>query len=153
MKQKSTPDSPKQTDYEVGRLLDAIQEEGQQDNTHLLTIFGDNGASTEGGPGGHDARDVTVQAKTIEERKNSAEPAGKRTLLQPLRGFVGLGAQFALRRNQSGCMAHGRHTDPPVVCLARTHQARAESAASSPMVNDIAADHLRIDRHRSSRTK
>jgi arylsulfatase A-like enzyme len=47
-----------QTDYEVGRLLDAIREEGSGDNTVVFWIFGDNGASAEGGLEGHDARDV-----------------------------------------------------------------------------------------------
>ena len=37
-----------QTDYEVGRLLDAIGEMGQLDNTLVFYEFGDNGASAEG---------------------------------------------------------------------------------------------------------
>ena len=43
-----------QTDYEIGRVLDAIREEGKQDNTLVLYVAGDNGASAEGGPEGHD---------------------------------------------------------------------------------------------------
>jgi arylsulfatase len=38
-----------QTDYEVGRLTDAIKETGQWDNTLFFYIAGDNGASGEGG--------------------------------------------------------------------------------------------------------
>jgi arylsulfatase len=38
-----------QTDYEVGRLLKAIKDEGKSDNTLVLYIVGDNGASGEGG--------------------------------------------------------------------------------------------------------
>jgi arylsulfatase len=41
-----------QTDYEVGRLLRAIQDEGKSENTLVLYIVGDNGASMEGGPEG-----------------------------------------------------------------------------------------------------
>ena len=37
------------TDYEVGRVLDAVKEEGQSDNTLVLYIVGDNGPSAEGG--------------------------------------------------------------------------------------------------------
>ena len=37
------------TDFEVGRLFRAIEEEGQADNTLVLYIVGDNGASAEGG--------------------------------------------------------------------------------------------------------
>ena len=36
------------TDWNVGRLLDAIEELGELDNTLVLYIFGDNGASLEG---------------------------------------------------------------------------------------------------------
>jgi arylsulfatase A-like enzyme len=37
-----------QTDYNVGRVVDAIQEVGQLDNTLVIYIVGDNGASSEG---------------------------------------------------------------------------------------------------------
>ena len=37
-----------QTDYNVGRVLDAIQQLGQLDNTLVIYICGDNGASPEG---------------------------------------------------------------------------------------------------------
>ena len=35
-------------DWNVGRLLDAVQEMGERDNTLVIYIFGDNGASMEG---------------------------------------------------------------------------------------------------------
>lgn len=41
-----------QTDYNVGRVLNAIEQLGQLDNTLVIYIVGDNGASTEGGIGG-----------------------------------------------------------------------------------------------------
>ena len=41
-----------QTDYEVGRLIDAIGDMGQLDNTLVFYILGDNGASAEGGMNG-----------------------------------------------------------------------------------------------------
>jgi arylsulfatase len=37
-----------QTDYNIGRVVDAIQEMGQLDNTLVIYIVGDNGASAEG---------------------------------------------------------------------------------------------------------
>lgn len=39
-------------DYEIGRLIDAIQGMGQLDNTLVFYILGDNGASAEGGMNG-----------------------------------------------------------------------------------------------------
>jgi len=40
------------TDYEVGRLVQAIRDMGELDNTLFFYIVGDNGASAEGGPDG-----------------------------------------------------------------------------------------------------
>jgi len=37
------------TDYEIGRLIDAIEEIGEMDNTLIFFIAGDNGTSAEGG--------------------------------------------------------------------------------------------------------
>jgi arylsulfatase len=41
-----------QTDFEVGRLIDAIVDVGQLDNTLVFYVLGDNGASAEGGMSG-----------------------------------------------------------------------------------------------------
>ena len=41
-----------QTDHEIGRLVDALEETGELDNTLFFYIVGDNGASAEGGPDG-----------------------------------------------------------------------------------------------------
>ncbi|GAB4343869.1 MAG: arylsulfatase [Candidatus Abyssubacteria bacterium] len=40
------------TDYEIGRVVDAIEETGQLDNTLIFLIYGDNGTSAEGGRSG-----------------------------------------------------------------------------------------------------
>ncbi|MEO0018173.1 MAG: hypothetical protein RLZZ522_1456, partial [Verrucomicrobiota bacterium] len=40
------------TDYSVGRVIDAIQQTGQLDNTLVILIYGDNGTSAEGGRNG-----------------------------------------------------------------------------------------------------
>ncbi len=40
------------TDHEVGRLVDALRDMGELDNTLFIYIVGDNGSSAEGGPDG-----------------------------------------------------------------------------------------------------
>ncbi len=40
------------TDHEVGRLVNALEEIGELDNTLFLYVIGDNGSSAEGGPEG-----------------------------------------------------------------------------------------------------
>ncbi len=41
-----------QTDYEIGRILDALEQTGQLDNTLVMCLIGDNGSSLEGTPSG-----------------------------------------------------------------------------------------------------
>jgi arylsulfatase len=40
------------TDYEIGRMISAIEETGQMDNTLIFFVYGDNGTSAEGGRNG-----------------------------------------------------------------------------------------------------
>jgi arylsulfatase len=64
------------TDHEIGRLVDALEETGELDNTLFFYIAGDNGASAEGGPDGSYnemlalngiVSDVSSQLKHIDE--------------------------------------------------------------------------------------
>jgi arylsulfatase A-like enzyme len=41
-----------ETDYEIGRVVDEVKREGKLDNTLIIYISGDNGASAEGTPNG-----------------------------------------------------------------------------------------------------
>lgn len=40
------------TDYEIGRVIDAVDQTGQLENTLVILIYGDNGTSAEGGRNG-----------------------------------------------------------------------------------------------------
>src|ERR1700722_8983903 len=53
-----------QSDYEIGRLLDSLQQSGQLDNPLVFYIEGDNGASAEG----------TLQGTTNEMGEGAPEP-------------------------------------------------------------------------------
>jgi arylsulfatase A-like enzyme len=65
-----------QTDYEVGRLLQAVKDEGRLDNTLVIWIFGDNGGSAQGGPLGTDAHDVRGNATSVAERLAAEDELG-----------------------------------------------------------------------------
>ena len=65
-----------QTDYEIGRLLQEINNSGKSDNTLVIEIFGDNGASAEGGPAGYDAKDVQGKPLSIRQRLATSEGEG-----------------------------------------------------------------------------
>lgn len=65
-----------QTDYEIGRLLDAVKEEGESNNTIVLWIFGDNGGSAQGGPLGQDARQANGKPANLEDRLVTEDELG-----------------------------------------------------------------------------
>ncbi len=65
-----------QTDHEVGRVLKAVADEGKSDNTLVLYIVGDNGASAEGGLEGDDAHTVEGKAASTAERTKVIEKLG-----------------------------------------------------------------------------
>lgn len=70
-----------QTDYEIGRLLQAVKDEGESDNTIVLWIFGDNGGSAQGGPLGIDAHDVNGAPKSLEERLSTEDELGSEVFM------------------------------------------------------------------------
>jgi arylsulfatase A-like enzyme len=63
-----------QSDYEIGHILDALEESGQLDNTLVIYIEGDNGASAEG----------TLQGITNEMAQLNPEPESVPFLLSML---------------------------------------------------------------------
>jgi arylsulfatase A-like enzyme len=65
-----------QTDYQVGKLLQAVKDEGKSDNTIVLWIFGDNGGSAQGGPLGTDAHNVNGDPKSLEDRIATEDELG-----------------------------------------------------------------------------
>jgi arylsulfatase len=53
-------------DFNIGRLLDALEESGQRDNTLVIFMMGDNGASAEGSLQGT-TNEVAVNANSVTE--------------------------------------------------------------------------------------
>ena len=64
------------TDYQIGKLLDAVAAEGKSDNTLVIEIFGDNGGSAEDGPTGYDARKLNGQLKELTDRLGIEDELG-----------------------------------------------------------------------------
>ena len=67
------------TDYEIGRMLDAIRAAGHTEDTAVIYIAGDNGASAEGGTDGRDA--VTAEGRPLSqvERWSQYDALGSET--------------------------------------------------------------------------
>ena len=55
------------TDAQIGRVIDAIAAKGQLDNTLIIYIVGDNGASAEGG--------LEEQSTASRAQRHPARPA------------------------------------------------------------------------------
>ena len=70
-----------QADYEVGRVLQAIREEGKSDNTLVLEIFGDNGGSAEGGIEGTDLLNDAGAPASISERLAVSDELGSEVFM------------------------------------------------------------------------
>ena len=66
------------TDHEVGRLLDAVKELPDADNTLVIYIVGDNGASAEGGPDGtlNEIMNLNGITPKLEDMLNDLEKLG-----------------------------------------------------------------------------
>lgn len=66
------------TDHEVGRLLDAVKELPDAENTMVIYIVGDNGASSEGGPDGtlNEIMNLNGITPTIEDILANLEKLG-----------------------------------------------------------------------------
>jgi arylsulfatase A-like enzyme len=64
-------------DHQIGRLLDALRDTGDLDNT-LVVVCSDNGASSEGGPVGslNDGRAWNVVPRTVEEARARIDEIG-----------------------------------------------------------------------------
>jgi len=110
-------------DYNVGRVIDAIAELGELDNTLIIWIWGDNGASLEGAITGS-FNELTMQ-NGIPLTGRDAAPAGRalrrhRGLGRPDDGSallrrVGVGRQHTVPVEQAGRFAPGRTRNPMVI--------------------------------------
>ena len=70
-----------QADYEVGRVLEAIREEGKSDNTLVFEIFGDNGGSAEGGLEGTDLLTDTGANASTQDRLAVSDELGSEVFM------------------------------------------------------------------------
>jgi arylsulfatase len=101
------------SDYQVGRVIDVLRETGQLDNTLVIFIEGDNGASAEGGPNGHlnegtfmngSDEDLAQQERRIDDigtaKAYNIYPVGWAYAMDtPFKGFKQVASHFGGTRN------------------------------------------------------
>ena len=107
-------------DHNVGRVIDAIDELGELDNTLVIWIWGDNGASMEGTVTGS-FNELTMQngipltdemQLQLSERYGGMDAWGAGDHGAALRRGLGLGRQHPLPVGQAGRLAPGRDPQP-----------------------------------------
>ena len=104
-----------QTDYEVGRVLNAIRDEGKADNTLVLYIVGDNGASAEGGLDGVDARKADGKPADLEERLAHIKELGSESFYNHYAAAWAWGLDAPFQWTKQVASHLGGTTDPLVV--------------------------------------
>ena len=107
-------------DHNVGRVIDAIDELGELDNTVMLWIWGDNGAILEGTVTGS-FNELTMQngipltdemQLQLAERYGGLDAWGGDMMVPHYSRGVGVGRQHAVQMGQAGGLASGRHPKP-----------------------------------------
>ena len=123
-------------DWNVGRLLDAVEEMGELENTLVFYIFGDNGASLEGTITGsfneltmQNGIALTARAAALADRPvRRARRLGHRRVRAALRERLGVGGQRSVPVGQAGRLAPGRHAQRHGRLLAGADQRRRRAA-------------------------
>ena len=121
------------TDYEIGRVVKAIEDLGELDNTLILYVVGDNGASAEGGMVGM-FNEMTyfngVEEKVPDMLKNIDKWGGPETFPHMAAGWAVAGNTPFMWTKQVASNFGG--TRNPLVSVGpRGSRPRARSAASS----------------------
>jgi arylsulfatase len=127
-----------QADYEVGRLLAAIQQEGKSDNTLVLEIFGDNGGSAEGGLQGHDLVTDAGVAASLGDRLAASDDLGSELFSNHFAAAWAWALSSPFQGTKQDASHLGGTTDPLVVSWPARIKAAGELRTQFQHVNDVA---------------
>ena len=121
-------------DNEIGRVIQAVEDLGELDNTLIIYIGGDNGASAEGMLNGTPNEFTTFNgvAGAGEGPVSLVSVLGIGTDVPAFRGRLGVGDGHAVQVGEAGAVAFRRNGPGRGHVVARPHQRTwAASAASS----------------------
>ncbi|MGE5374077.1 MAG: sulfatase-like hydrolase/transferase [Bacteroidota bacterium] len=129
-----------QTDHEIGRLTDTLQEMGVADNTLIFYMVGDNGASAEGGMMGvfNEFTYFNGVAETVETQlKHMDELGGPKTFNHYAAGWAVAGdTPFEWTKQVAG--SYGGTQNPLVISWPARINAKGELRTQFQYVTDIA---------------
>ena len=135
-------------DYNVGRVIDAIDELGELDDTLIIWIWGDNGASMEGTITGT-FNELTMlngipltdeMQLQLAERYGGIGAWGGHDDGPALLGGVGLGGEHAIQVGQAGRLAPRWEPQPAGRALAGARQRPGGLRSQFTHVIDVAPD-------------
>jgi arylsulfatase A-like enzyme len=127
-----------QTDYEVGRLLSAIRDSGKRDNTMVIEIFGDNGASAEGGPSGYDAKNASGNPLPIAQRLALSDADGSDLYMNHFAAAWAWALSSPFQGTKLDAAHLGGTTDPMIISWPARIHSGGSLRTQFQHVNDIA---------------
>jgi arylsulfatase len=127
-----------QTDHEVGRVVQAIRDEGKGDDTLVLYIVGDNGSSAEGGLEGSDARTVEGKPAPLAARSAIADQLGSETFFNHYSAAWAWGLDAPFQWTKQVASHLGGTTDPLVVSWPAKIKDKGAVRSQFQHVTDIA---------------
>lgn len=126
------------TDHEVGRLLQAVGEGPQADNTLILYIVGDNGGSGEGGPEGHDVPAEDMRPVPVQTRLQHLDELGSELLTNNYSAAWAWAADAPFQWMKQVASHYGGTTDPLIVVWPARIKDQGGVRTQFAHVNDVA---------------
>jgi arylsulfatase A-like enzyme len=133
-----------QTDHEIGRLLEAVKDDGHVEDTAIFYIVGDNGASAEGGFEGRDGMTVDGKAKPLEERITRMDELGSEYFTNHYATAWGWSTNAPFQWAKEVASHLGGTRDPLIVSWPGHIKAEGGIRSQFQHVNDIAPTILDI---------
>ena len=138
------------TDHHLGRLVDAVDDLGVLDNTLIVYIIGDNGASAEGTLNGTFNELLSLNGvldiETVEFLTARIDDFGGPDAYKPLRGRLGARDGRSLPVDEAGRLTLGRNPQRHDRPLARRHLGRGGGPRAIPSRHRRRPDRARCSR-------
>ena len=129
-------------DTEIGRLIDAIRDTGQLDNTLVFYILGDNGTSAEGGMNGMFSEMTYFNGvqETVPDMLKHYDESGRADHLPPHGRRLGGGGRHAVHVDEAGGVELRRHAQRHGDPLAEARHGEGRGALAVPPRHRRGAD-------------
>jgi arylsulfatase len=140
-------------DHEIGRVIQAVEDLGELDNTLVIYIGGDNGASAEGMLNGTPNEFTTFNGVAVPVKDQFLWYPfwGSERIVPALRGRLGVGDGYALQVGQAGGVTLRWHRPGRGDVLARSHHGFGRHPSSIPSRHRHRADRPRSGGHSTTR--